>query len=1062
MNTRAVILILFIFMNSGYGSTEFEWRTIAQSSINIQSGHTHLAHNMRLVPGVYVFTAHQNNLDIILTLEKPSSAMVSVNSFIERNMPEELFFEVKNNGHFSFYIGAYNQSNLSSDVSFSIKQSVSNQNLQKYTQALLLQTKGSLSDIRGDLFSLDKAFEYLSQANGIWELLDDREQMAKLNYMIGLVAYESFMWDASENFLKGAIRYYQRTNQQVYGSVANHLGAALLEKKAYSEALDYLNKAIELQRGNNYQYDLGVSLNNKGLYYLYQGKNNESGKLFMQAAQIFENNNVLYKQAMSIGNYAVTELYQGRYFNAIELTKQCLTLLDQDLPKIRAAYLTNLALAQEKIGDIQNALLSLNQAKELQEAHADTSGLVWTLTGMADLARKILQFDIAINYQNKAVELARVQNEHGSLIGGLLNLAQDHIQLSTLQKNPKLVDTAILIFDEAMSIAKSDVHKAKSHLGLARAKYANKDFIGAEKSIDMALSAINNLDNPDVALLASMYLEKVNILPDRELFKKIDLLNQAKLILKETGNNKLLFMTYFSLAKAYLQSVELEKANSNSIKSLELFLSHRDRVGNPWLRNNLSKWYHQLVEIRLLILEGLGDKGAVEESLALVDSLKAISLREQIAESKVNLFKNLNDDETDLWQETQENLMASLKKADDLKQQKANITDINSAYVDIHKARFELETARAQLSIENPILAEFIYPQGVNLSDYQRWLKHQNDQYQTTSVIINYFIGDEKSFAWVISAEGVVQWSLPSRKSLNEILSSFKDSMVSGSTTLTESLYKLSSLLLPEDLPVNGHVYIVPDGQLNTFPFSLLVVEEGEGKQFLVEQNQLIMAPSSSLLLRNEVTKNDRKGPNKNRLLLVSGNIPGYDLTYTDTEISRIADAWKGSTDILKQEQNALDEFISLELEQFDYLHFATHGKVDEVVSDANGLAFNNGMNSIEYLNLARIYQLKLSSKLVTLSACNSGQGIHVFGEGIMGIARGFIYAGSDAVLATLWQISDRSTLIFMDKFYQVLNETHDSALALKATQQAAISGELGMDLRDFKSWAAFVLIGSD
>ena len=148
-------------------------------------------------------------------------------------------------------------------------------------------------------------------------------------------------------------------------------------------------------------------------------------------------------------------------------------------------------------------------------------------------------------------------------------------------------------------------------------------------------------------------------------------------------------------------------------------------------------------------------------------------------------------------------------------------------------------------------------------------------------------------------------------------------------------------------------------------------------------------------------------------------------------------------------------------LDQYQTVHFATHGMVDNERPQFSGLVlsrFDANRQPLEdfYLSLNEIFNLNLNAKLVVLSACETGMGDNVRGEGIIGMARGFMYAGAERIVSSLWKVSDPATAELMTQFYTaMLNEGATPAQALQEAQRAMWqAGKLPY------YWAAFTLQG--
>ncbi|HEV8483366.1 MAG TPA: CHAT domain-containing protein, partial [Blastocatellia bacterium] len=150
------------------------------------------------------------------------------------------------------------------------------------------------------------------------------------------------------------------------------------------------------------------------------------------------------------------------------------------------------------------------------------------------------------------------------------------------------------------------------------------------------------------------------------------------------------------------------------------------------------------------------------------------------------------------------------------------------------------------------------------------------------------------------------------------------------------------------------------------------------------------------------------------------------------------------------------------DLGQYRIVHFATHGLVNDVHPELSGLVLSlvdeRGQPQDGFLRLIDVYNLSLPVELVVLSACRTGLGKEIRGEGLMGLTRGFMYAGSSRVTASLWKVDDRATAELMKRFYEgMLVERLSPAAALRAAQVGMWKQK---QWQDPYYWAAFVLYG--
>jgi len=187
-------------------------------------------------------------------------------------------------------------------------------------------------------------------------------------------------------------------------------------------------------------------------------------------------------------------------------------------------------------------------------------------------------------------------------------------------------------------------------------------------------------------------------------------------------------------------------------------------------------------------------------------------------------------------------------------------------------------------------------------------------------------------------------------------------------------------------------------------------------------------------------------------------------LPHTREEVEAIADLFKEQT-VVKVGEEATKTAAIQEGEQADVIHFACHGWLDAKMPLSSGLILSQpeamGKKASEQdnglLQAWEIFKLRLKADLVVLSACQTGLGTEIRGEGLIGLTRAFTYAGAKSVLVSLWEINDKSTAEFMKAFYQALREGKSKVRAL----QAAIKklSQKGKWQHPF-FWSGFSLVG--
>jgi CHAT domain-containing protein len=150
-------------------------------------------------------------------------------------------------------------------------------------------------------------------------------------------------------------------------------------------------------------------------------------------------------------------------------------------------------------------------------------------------------------------------------------------------------------------------------------------------------------------------------------------------------------------------------------------------------------------------------------------------------------------------------------------------------------------------------------------------------------------------------------------------------------------------------------------------------------------------------------------------------------------------------------------------LAEYRFVHFATHGFLNAEHPELSGLVLSlvdrGGAPQPGFLTAADVFNLELSADLVVLSGCRTALGKDVRGEGLVGLNRGFMYAGARRVLASLWPVDDAVTATLMDRFYaNMLGAPHQRPAAALRAAQLALMKEPRSQHPYF--WAAFQLQG--
>ncbi|HEX8633613.1 MAG TPA: CHAT domain-containing protein [Pyrinomonadaceae bacterium] len=331
---------------------------------------------------------------------------------------------------------------------------------------------------------------------------------------------------------------------------------------------------------------------------------------------------------------------------------------------------------------------------------------------------------------------------------------------------------------------------------------------------------------------------------------------------------------------------------------------------------------------------------------------------------------------------------------------------------------------------------------------------------------------------------------------------------VSAYTAAAHALYRM--VVAPAAASLGARrVLVVPEGALNYVPFESLVTSaqgvDYSTLDYLIKTNEIVYAPSASVVA--EVRRQARREPaaGGGGMLLVAdpvfdagdlrlqGSSPGatraresvqrlslasaladvtnvrsgnlklvrLDGTRSEAEeIAKLARSNGGQADVWLDFDANEANLHARKLDGYRILHFATHGLLDAERPQFTGLALSlvGQANADGFLRVDEVFNLRLGSPLVMLSACETGLGKERRGEGVIGLTRAFMYAGAPTVGVSLWSVGDKSTAELMPEFYRRLLAGREGApAAMRAAQLAMIAG------KRYSApfyWSPFVIVG--
>ena len=587
--------------------------------------------------------------------------------------------------------------------------------------------------------------------------------------------------------------------------------------------------------------------------------------------------------------------------------------------------------------------------------------------------------------------------------------------------------------------------------------------------------------------------------------KALELYNRALPLSEKVEDEDIRTTTLYNLAQINLKLGTPDAALAFIQKSLKVIEELRSTVRSPEFRatyfSGVQKHYELCIEI-LTQLDKLrpGERFAAQ-ALVVSENNRSRLLLDLVNESRANIREGAARELLDQERRLRGLIRLQAQYRMDLLLSGKNSTEISEVENELAQLKVQYQEVEAQLRQRNPRLLSLERSAPLSLEQIQKELRDSN------TMLLEYSLGDERSYLWAVTADSFQTFELPSRKIIEDaarecykvmtalqgaIDNEYLNNVDAADKLDLEVRSKLGKILLGSLAGQLGNkrLLVVTEGALQYVPFDALVLPRAEVP--LLETNEVVVLPSISTLIA--IRSAHHSSTSTSKLLAViadpvfsasderiqsgaggpvvakaatnqSGEptlpqAPGIlmrdgalvRLTHASEEADAISNIapW-GTTMVAKGFDASRETAMSSDVGQYRIVHFATHGFLNSEHPELSGLVFTttdrNGVKTNGLMPLHDIYSLELSAELTVLSACQTALGKEIKGEGLVGLAHGFMAAGSKSVVASLWKVDDRATAVLMADFY-------DSMLRKGMAPAAALrSAKLKM-MRD-KQWSA-------
>lgn len=883
----------------------------------------------------------------------------------------------------------------------------------------------------------DSAMTWYTKALDLAELkMNNAEERASYIQNKGIIYLELKDFENAERSFLESLKIKESLlakDSYSLGRLYTNLAKFYQEISAYEKALIYVEKAENIfeNTGSDLQFELGLIFWNKGLIYLGMEETEEALTLLFSAKFIIDS---LYSDSQSLIaslNADIGHVYSNKgdkekavfYYNSVLKT----------------------ANQQLKIKIIRNLAHFYTYENDLIKAEAYFKELFMINNNSENITSKVLTY---IYYG-----------------------------LFLLEKNE---DSALYYFNQGFELLskKESFHQREIAVSIASIGdyyLSQRNFIDALRYYHKCLIIISNTFKETNYFVTPNHW---NFSPD---IRTVNYLMKKAFCLYKCYEDNLDIKYLVSASETFQQGYNLTYNLWANIKS----------EGSKFNYQKEFQWAHPIaIQTNLELYELTQDKKWLNRAFEISERGKAMTLLSELKDLNAKKIGAIPEDILTFERELKRNIYVYRNRITE--EERTNSKD-DKKLCYLHYNLLKLEKKYDSL---NQVITNN-YP-GNSLTKYDPdiiSLEDLQDVLENDEVILEYSYTDDKLYTFVITKDRVnvkhTELFDPLAKDIFRLKNNLDFNRVheynlNDYMQFQISSYKLYSVLIQpvEEFIQSKKIIIVPDNELNYLSFEALIenivpsdtisfrnlpylikkcpvsyapsstiykiIKKGEKPA--LNSGVLAMAPSTSVITRSFLEKNKELA----KALGASLELPGIEW-----EANKILEIMHGKKLIGEEATEA--EFKRL-ASSYDILHFATHTKIDDDNPLSSKLAFYplGGGGEDGVLHTYEIFNLSLKGELAVLSACSTGDGKLMKGEGVISLARAFAAAGMPSVIMTLWDVEDISTGNIVPMFYRLLNEGVEKDAALRMAKMKYLEITKPEIETHPAFWSGFVLYGNN
>lgn len=843
-----------------------------------------------------------------------------------------------------------------------------------------------------------------------------------------------------------------------------------------TKALDYYGQALPVSRVLGYVALEAALLNNIGGVYDILGEPQKAFDYYWQALPLWQSLKNYSGQGDTLNNIGVIYFNLGEVQKALEYYQQALPLrLASGNKRREADTLDNIGIVYRVLGDPPQAFEHLQRALELRRSVKDVAGeantlhyIGYTYAAMDEPAKALEYYELALplrrtagDRRGEAVTL-NAAGEIYALRGDTANAFEHHRQALELLR--AVGDRRLEAVTQALI---ANIHALSGRLQEAAENYAQSvsifESLGAKRDEAWARQGLARAE-------------------------------------RDRGN-------YNEARRQIETTIALVEALRIQVSSRQL------RASYLATKQNAYEFYTDLL---MLMHRREPVAGHDATAFQISERARVRGFREMLAESGVDLRQGVDAALLERERSLSQVLNAKAERLMRLLGQRNTAEQVAALKREVGALENEYQQVQGDIRRRSPHYAAITQPSTLALREVQQQLLDAD------TMLLEYSLGTERSYLWAITQSAYKSYELPARERIEQSARRLYDLVRARSvkkkgesetqrrerirradSQLAKAAAELGEMVLGPAAAELGakRLAVVADGMLQYIPFAMLPVVTARGRsayQPLIVKHEVVTLASASALAVQRNERARRKTPARNIAVIAD---PVFDvadprvesgvreqpapdphatrivehlsegeaklriprLPYTRQEADRILSVMPAGANLKAVDFNAQRAAaLGGELGEYRYIHFATHGYIDSEKPGLSAIVLSlvdeHGQARDGFLRAQEIYNLQLHAELVVLSACQTGLGREIKGEGLVGLTRGFMYAGAPRVIVSLWSVSDRGTADLMGRLYARMIRNGQRPAAALRSAQLEMWRQKGWSAPYY--WAAFVQQG--